>query len=60
MKNGTPKIVGNYAKAARGLMVNYIVKNKIKSVQEMMNFNEGNYKLDEAISSELNLKFIRL
>mgnify|MGYP005739842777 FL=1 len=59
MKNGTPKIVGNYAKAARGLMVNYIVKNKIKSVQELMNFNEGNYKLDEANSSELNLKFIR-
>ncbi|MEC8407833.1 MAG: YaaA family protein [Bacteroidota bacterium] len=59
MKTGTPKIVGNYAKAARGLMVNYIVKNKIKSVQELMNFNEGNYKLDEANSSELNLKFIR-
>ena len=59
MKNGTPKIVGNYAKAARGLMVNYIVKNKIKSVKELMNFNEGNYKLDEANSSEINLKFIR-
>ena len=59
-KNGIPKIVGNYAKAARGLMVKYIVKNKIKSVQELMNFNEGNYELDEANSSELNLKFIRL
>ena len=59
MRNGTPKIVGNYAKAARGLMVNYIVKNKINDVQDLMHFNEGNYELDTANSSELNLKFIR-
>ena len=59
MRNGTPKIVGNYAKAARGLMVNYIVKNKIESVQELMYFNEGNYKLDVVNSSDQNLKFIR-
>ena len=58
-KNGALKIVGNYAKAARGLMVNYIVKNKINDVQELMCFNEGNYKLDVANSSEFNLKFIR-
>ena len=32
-KNNEFKIIGNYAKAARGLMVNYIVKNKINSVQ---------------------------
>ena len=59
IRNGTPKIVGNYAKAARGLMVNYIVKNKINDVQDLMHFNEGNYELDTANSSELNLKFIR-
>ena len=41
MRNGTPKIVGNYAKAARGLMVKYIVKNKINTVQDLMHFNEG-------------------
>ena len=58
-KNGALKIVGNYAKAARGLIVKYIVKNKINDVQELMHFNEGNYKLDVANSSELNLKFIR-
>ena len=45
MKNGTPKIVGNYAKAARGLMVKYIVKNKINDVQDLMHFNEGDYEI---------------
>ena len=59
MRNGTPKIVGNYAKAARGLMVNYIVKNKINDAQDLMHFNEGNHEWDTANSSELNLKFIR-
>lgn len=59
IRNGIPKIVGNYAKAARGLMVNYIIKNKINDVQDLMHFNEGNYELDTANSSELNLKFIR-
>ena len=58
-KNGKPKIVGNYAKAARGLMVRYLVKNKINDVQDLMNFKEGNYRLDLANSSDLNLKFIR-
>ena len=31
-KNNEFKIIGNYAKAARGLMVDFIVKNKITSV----------------------------
>ena len=59
MKSGTPKIIGNYAKAARGLMVKYIVKNKIKDIKELMHFSEGNYRLDIENSSDQNLKFIR-
>ena len=59
IKNGIPKIVGNYAKAARGLMVKYIVKNKINDIQDLMHFSEENYRLDLENSSDLNLKFIR-
>jgi len=59
MRNGTPKIFGNYAKAARGLMVKYIVKNKINTVQDLMHFKEGDYRLDVVNSSEQSLKFVR-
>ena len=44
---------------ARGLMVKYIVKNKINTVQNLMHFKEGDYRLDVVNSSENRLKFIR-
>ena len=58
-KNNEFKIIGNYAKAARGLMVNYIVKNKINSVQGVKQFNVNNYRFDEVNSTTSELKFIR-
>ena len=58
-KNNEFKIIGNYAKAARGLMVNYIVKNKINSVQGIKQFNVNNYRFDEVNSTTSELKFIR-
>ncbi len=59
IRNGDPKIVGNYAKAARGLMVNYIVKNKITSILELMKFSEAKYKFDIELSTAQHLKFVR-
>ena len=58
-KNNEFKIIGNYAKAARGLMVNYIVKNKINSVQGVKQFTVNNYRFDEVNSTTSELKFIR-
>ena len=58
-KNNEFKIIGNYAKAARGLMVNYIVKNKISSVQGVKQFNVNNYRFDEVNSTTSELKFTR-
>ena len=58
-KNNEFKIIGNYAKAARGLMVDFIVKNKITSVQGVKQFNVNNYRFDEDNSTSSELKFIR-
>ena len=58
-KNNEFKIIGNYAKAARGLMVDFIVKNKITSVQGIKQFNVNNYRFDEDNSTSNELKFIR-
>lgn len=53
------KVVGTYAKRARGLMVNFIVKNEIKSIDEIRFFEEEGYKLNEILSSENELIFTR-
>ena len=58
-ENNEFKIIGNYAKAARGLMVDFIVKNKITSVQGIKQFNVNNYRFDEDNSTSSELKFIR-
>ncbi len=59
-KNGEDyKIVGTYAKKARGLMVSYIMKNSIDSVEKVKEFNEAGYVYREDLSSVDNLIFTR-
>ena len=43
-KNGRYKIISFYAKKARGLMSAYIIKNKLKSPEELKAFNVDGYK----------------
>ena len=43
-KNGQYKIISFYAKKARGLMSAYIIKNKLKSPEELKAFNVDGYK----------------
>ena len=47
-KNGKLKIISFYAKKARGMMVRYIVDNKVSSYNELLGFNLGNYSYNEA------------
>ncbi len=49
-KAGTYKVVGIYAKRARGLMVNYIVKNRIKDVEGIKAFDIEGYRYNPAMS----------
>ena len=50
--NNSLKVVGTYSKAARGSMANFIVKNKLESIDELKEF--GNWD----IISHLNLAII--
>lgn len=47
------------AKKARGLMARYIVKNRIKSPEDLKGFNLENYSYAEENSSEHSLLFVR-
>jgi uncharacterized protein len=43
-KNGKYQIVSIYAKQARGMMVDFIIKNKIQNPEELKGFNTGGYE----------------
>ncbi len=58
-KDGVYKIISIYAKKARGLMSNYIVKNRINNVSELKLFNEEGYYFNENISFGNEIIFTR-
>ena len=58
-KNGKLKIISFYAKKARGLMANFIIKNKISDPSLIQNFNLNGYSYNEKLSDESNPVFTR-
>ena len=60
LKNGKLKIISFYAKKARGMMVRYILDNKINSEEDLKGFNYGGYTYSDEESEKLkDLVFIR-
>ncbi|MEX2595265.1 MAG: peroxide stress protein YaaA, partial [Anditalea sp.] len=53
------KIIGIFAKQARGLMANYIIENKINEPEKLKLFNKDNYEYAETLSSEEDWVYIR-
>lgn len=53
------KVVGTYAKKARGLLVNYIIKNKITKVDDIKAFNKENYILNSELTTDKEFIFTR-
>ncbi|WP_372764687.1 peroxide stress protein YaaA [Litorivivens sp.] len=58
-KNGQYKIISFYAKKARGLMSAYIIKNRVKSVEELKAFDWEGYSYQAKQSSASELVFTR-
>lgn len=56
-KNGVLKTLSVEAKAARGKMVNFIVKNKINNMESLKEFNENGYSFRKDLSSETEYVF---
>ncbi len=54
-----PKVVMVYAKQARGLMASFILKNEIKTKEELCSFTSANYTFNEAMSTKTELLFLR-
>lgn len=59
MKSGKPKTVVVYTKHARGLMVRYCAENDAKTLDDVKAFNLEGYRIDEGMSTEKRLVFMR-
>lgn len=58
-KNGQYKIISFYAKKARGLMAAFVIKNRIKDVQDIRKFDVSGYKFSPEQSNEKEWVFMR-
>lgn len=58
-KDGKLKSHSTISKKSRGLMLNYICKNKIKNLEDLKNFNLEGFKFDEELSTESKFTFIK-
>jgi len=58
-KNGDYKMIGIYAKRARGLMSRYIIQNKLTNPEDLKDFHEEGYKFNSKLSKGNNWVFTR-
>lgn len=58
-KNGEYKIISFFAKKARGLMSAYIIRNKLKSADELLSFDLDGYGYSAKLSTSDKPVFIR-
>ena len=58
-KSGTYKVIAIHAKRARGLMVNYVVKNRLDNTEDFKSFNSKGYVFNKALSSNQEMVFCR-
>ena len=58
-KKDTYKVIGIYAKRARGLMINYIIRNRLTDAEALKDFSDEGYRFDNDLSSESSWVFLR-
>ena len=58
-KGDSYKVIGIYAKRARGLMVNYIIRNRLESPEALKDFSDEGYRFDKELSTDSSWVFLR-
>lgn len=58
-KEGAYKVVGLYAKKARGMMARFIMQNKIDKIDQLKDFDLEGYKYNSKLSNQRELVFTR-
>jgi len=58
-KDGKSRIIAIYAKKARGMMTDFIIRNRIETTEGLKDFDYADYKFDPAVSKDNLLVFSR-
>ena len=58
-KNETYKVIGIYAKRARGLMINYIIRNRLTDAEALKDFSDEGYLYNQELSSDKTWVYVR-
>ena len=58
-KNEVYKVISFFAKKARGSMAAFVMKNQVKTIDELKKFSDLGYSFDEVQSNPYSLVFIR-
>lgn len=58
-QKGKLKIIGLFAKKARGMMASFVVKNRITDLEDIKEFKAGGYKFMPSLSDEKDYVFAR-
>ena len=58
-KNGKYSVIAIFAKKARGMMTDFIIKNKIQEAEELKTFHQEGYEYSEQLSQGNEWVFIR-
>lgn len=59
-KNNELKMIGIYAKKARGSMAKFLMTNQIDTLQQLKNFKELGYQFNKESSTDTHIDFIRV
>jgi len=59
VRGNTYKIIGLFAKRARGMMSRFIIRHRIRDIEQIKNFCEGGYRYQEDMSSPNEWVFTR-
>ncbi|MDB4558655.1 peroxide stress protein YaaA [Amylibacter sp.] len=58
-RDGELKMIGFFAKRARGAMARYMIQNRVKTVDGLKDFDLDGYRFQPKLSDETNLTFTR-
>ena len=58
-KEGKTRVVAIFAKRARGMMADYIIRNRIEKPENLKKFKLGGYKFNKALSDDMQWTFER-
>ena len=56
---GTYRVLGMFAKRARGMMARYMIRNRLGNADALKDFSENGYRYNKAASSETEFVFLR-